>query len=533
LTEEKLQNEELNQPTLLTEEEVFDVLAFAREMAGSSLFGNSALTPMLLNQRMKDIALNPMQATEATLTDAINNPKDSEQILQAFSQDFEIQSQVYKKLLAYLGNMLSFDLTYYCFNAEPKDYKSTPYKKDLKIVKDFLNKFDYKSEFTAVVKGLLRNETFFGLPRFEGDSRIVLQQLPASPNYTMITGRWEYGFLFSMNMYWFMQPGVEIKMYPKFFRDKLNELFGDDKKYKPALMPELRGGSSWVYWQDIPTDVGFCWKMTPEIAARVPYFSGLFLDLIQQPTMRLLQKDINMSTAARILFGEIGTLKDPVAKGKNQFNISHDRLGQFLALVKSAIGDSIKVAGAPMENMQGISFPSETGVYESYLKTALATSGVNTNLIFTSDVRPNSLESQLSLNVDEQMMYSLYPQFSGFLEYHINKLTKNFKFKFDFEGTEFYNNRKERLEKAMTLADKGIVLPQKIAAAVGMTQQSFQQQMEEAKAMGWVDTLIPIVSGFQVSKEDAGRPQKDESELSDSGEETRSAGSNIEKDGKI
>ena len=69
-----------------------------------------------------------------------------------------------------------------------------------------------------------------------------------------------------------------------------------------------------------------------------------------------------------------------------------------------------------------------------------------------------------------------------------------------------------------------------------MNPIEFQRQLEESKGIGFVDSLTPILSGFQMGKsgaQDAGRPQKSEDELSDSGEETRTQGSNIDKGGKI
>jgi hypothetical protein len=213
---------------------------------------------------------------------------------------------------------------------------------------------------------------------------------------------------------------------------------------------------------------------------------------------------------------------------KNQFNINPDTLGKFLSIVKTAVSEAIQVAALPLQNVKALNFDAENEIYDSYLKTTMASSGVNSNLIFTSDLKPNTIETQLSLNTDEQLMSSVYSQFNAFLNYHINKLTKKYKFSFQFEGTQFYNNRQQRLDTQITLADKGIVLPQKIAAAIGMKPQDFQRQMDEARAMGWVDNLTPIISGFQTSKEEVGgRPKKDDAELSDSGESTRSTGNNI------
>jgi len=518
---------------LLTQDAVWDIVQFSRNLINGGYGG--ILTPDLISARLKDITLNPLAITQDRLDKALANPKESETELQGISETFELQSQPYKRLLSFLGNMLSWDLTYTCTNAIFKDYSSTKYQKDLNIVFDFLDKFNYKHEFSTVVREMLRNEAYFCATRFEG-SKYVLQELPASPIYTKITGKWNFGLLYSINMYWFILPGISLDMYPPFFQKKYLELWGGEGKsglqyYDPALPPELRGQSSWILWSDVPVDVGWVFKLNPEIATRVPYFSPLFNDLILQTLMRNLQKNINMATANRLLLGQIGKLKDSSVKERNQFDVSPELLGKFLGLVKSALSESIKIAAAPLENLQQIAFPSEPDIYDSYLKTTLALSGVNTNLIFTSNMRPNIMETQLSLNTDEQLMMALYPQFEKFLEYQINKLTKQFKFKFSLQGSQFFNNRQQRFDKAMLLLDKGIVLPQEIAASLGIEPQDFQRQLDEARASKFVDNLTPIISAFQQSP-NAGRPPKPESDLGDAGEQTKGDGSNIGRGGK-
>ena len=134
--EEKIENNE--KEILISEEMTKYVLEFAQSLTGFSQIYGGALTPMLLNQRMKDITLSPMQATEDTLIAAMKNPKDNEIQLQGFSQDFELQSSVYKKLLSYLGTMLDFGMTYSCSNAKNSDYKTKKYQQDLDIFKSFV-----------------------------------------------------------------------------------------------------------------------------------------------------------------------------------------------------------------------------------------------------------------------------------------------------------------------------------------------------------------------------------------------------------
>lgn len=543
--------EKNNEEILLSENDVWSVIEFARAMSGG-LYGSSYLNPELISGRMKDITLNPLAATEEMLATAMANPKNYESQLQGFSQSFELSSMVYKRLLTYLANMLSFDITY-TSNAKPEDYNTPKYKKDLDVVENFLDRFDYKREFRIAIKEMLRNDAFFGCFVDTGD-KMVIQELPSE--YCKITGKWGNGFLFSFNMYWFMMPGVDIEMYPPFFKKKYKEIWQNPsavQNYIPSLPPEFRDKSSWIYWVDVPSTLGVCFKLTPELATRLPYFTPLFNDLVLQGLMRNLQKNINMAAASKIILGQVPLLnKEIKATVKDSIAISPDLLGKFMALVKNAISDSIKVASAPLEDMKGISFDSDNEVYEQYLRTALASSGVNSNLIFSSNIKPNAIETQLSLNVDEQLMTALYSQFDSFMDYFINKYTRTFKFNFEFEGTEFFLNRDKRLENAMTLFDKGIILPQKIAAAIGIKPAHLRRQMEEAKAFKFVENLTPPAveqakktaefnaqllpndpSGEKTGEgSKKGRPRKPESELSDEGVQTRTEGTNIGRGGK-
>ena len=564
-------NEE-SEKILLTEEETWSVLEFARALNGYSPF----FTPDTLNARMKQINLNPIAATEAILAAAMKDPKSNEETLQGLSQTFELTSMVYKRLISYYANMLSFDITY-TSSAKKEEYATPRYKKALDIFETFLYKFDYKKEFRSAVREMLRNDAYFGA-FFDLGNRYILQELP--PDYCKITGRWEGGLLFSFNFDWFNQPGVDIETYPDWFRKKYLELYnktengGNAYKYDPALPIDRRGKSYYMRWVDIPPEIGACFKFSPELATRLPYFAPLFNDLILQPTMRAMQQNLNMSEASKIIIGEVPLLnRDTKATVRDSIAISPELLGRFLQLVKSGVSESVKIASAPLQNFKAIDFEGNSTMYDDYLRTTLALSGVNTNLIFSSNVKPNVIETQLSLNVDEQLLGGLYEQFEEYLAYQANLRIKSFEFYIKFEGTEFSINRDARFQTAMSLFDKGIVLPQKIAAALGMKPSELRKHMEESAGTGFMDLLTPPsfeqqkeIMGIQnkqandladkqaknqmdIAKENqknapapdnknsgkdgAGRPQKRIQDLTDEGASTRASGANIQRGGEV
>lgn len=539
--------------TLLTPEEVWSVVEFARYLNGYTSF----ISPDSINARMKQINLNPIASTEALLSAAMRDPKNSEETLRGMSQFFELTTMVYKRLISYSANMLSFDITY-TSNAKSGDYMLPKYKKDLDIVESFLDKFEYRSEFRAAVREMLRNDAYFAA-FFDLGDKYILQELPS--NYCKITGRWEGGLLFSFDFSWFDQPGVDIDTYPVWFKKKYVELNKKRKElndssstYKPSLPLEKRGSSYYMTWVDVPPEVGVCFKFSPELATRLPYFTPLFNDLILQPAVRALQQNMNMAEASKMIVGEVPLLnKEAKATVRDSIAISPDLLGKFLALVKSGISDAVKIAAAPLENFKAIDFDGNNEMYDKYVRTTLALSGVNTNLIFSSNIKPNVIETQLSLNVDEQLMCTLYEQFEEYLGYQINLRTKYYKFRFVFEGTDFSVNRDSRFEKAMSLFDKGIVLPQKIAAALRMKPSELRKQMEEAKATGFMDMLTPpsLMQQKELAKignestenkigeiqpdkkEGVGRPQKEITDLTDEGSNTRAGGQNIARGGSV
>lgn len=516
---------------LLSEQEVkntWDVYQFAKAI--QSGFYPGALSPVLLNQRLQDISLNPQLPDQTKLDSALTDPKNNEDYLQGVSQSFEVSSSVYKRLIEYLGTMLSFDVTYVPTNADKDDFRTASFKADEKRIEGFLDKFNYVEQFTTAIHQMIRSETFFCANRFDTE-KFLLQELPSAVNWTKITGRWPYGLLFSLNLYWFIQPGVDIEMYPPFFASAYKKIWGTGVKpqsYIPSISPTMRGSSSWVYWQDIPVDVGHVFKMSPEIVARLPHYVGLFSDLILQPLMRNLQKSIAMAEATKIISGEVPFLNNTQAKVADQLSMNPETLGKFLGLVSSALSSAVKVVAAPLQSIGAVSFSGNNDLYPSYLRNTLAASGVNTGLIFTNAQRPNILESKLSLESDELLMTGLYPQFEAYMNYHGNKFTKKYKYSFGFEGTKFSTNREERWNVQKDLMERGIILPQKIASAIGMKPHVMRRMMEMADIEGFVDKLTPILQAAQMPS-DGGRPAESETNLSDSGAETRETGGNEEK----
>jgi hypothetical protein len=514
----------------LSKKEVYDVMEYARALASS--FYPGIITPDLISARMKEASFTPLIATETSLSKALADPKNNEETLRSFVEYYEIASAPIRRIISYLSSLPDFSLQYTVSSTEQNDYKSNDFKSDQNVFFDYLDHFDYEYHFRNVLKQVLRNEIYACVVREDGQ-KIVLQEIPLQ--YVKITGKWEYGFLIDMNFYYFIQPGVSIEGWPDWFKMKYNELFGGEKglqKYDPMLPPELRGSSEYIYWVSLPPQYGWCFKFDPSLTVAVPHLASILPEFIDQGIMRSLQKDINIQKATKIMAGSIPLLKDQGSKVANALALDPKTTGQFLALVKNALSSAIKVAAAPLENMSAISFDGDSAAYDEYLRTAVSSTGYNSALFYTSKLKANAFESQLSFESDVlAITQSMYPQFAGFISYWANKRLKKYRYNIFFEGNAYYLSRQQRFDKAMQLAQMGAFLPQKIASALGMRPHDLIRMLEENKANGYTDLLTPVLSAFQQGN-NGGAPKKSDSEISDSGAETRETGANAGRGGK-
>ena len=149
---------ESTQQTPLTDAQVFDVFKFAEETYNYAYGGYApkfdrygTYTPYLTNERLSEIGLNPKKVSDKQLNSILEAPISNQNELIGYSEWLKFNDMIAKRTLGYLGNLPAFDYTFTCTNIEnPSEYNSKEYKEDLKIVKDFLSKFDVRGQFSYV-----------------------------------------------------------------------------------------------------------------------------------------------------------------------------------------------------------------------------------------------------------------------------------------------------------------------------------------------------------------------------------------------
>ena len=509
---------------LLSKEQVNTVLEFSDALRNYGLSeGIGFWTPWMSNQLLRDltgqqIINNDSAKTIGNLRKALGNYKENITQIQGYMDFANSYDMIFARTVESYINSLSFDLQVICENAySPDEYNSDEYKEDKKRINDFLLKFDYKKEFRNVLKQVLLRETYYTWFRKtkwgNKGMKFALQILPQ--DRCMLTGYWEKGLLFDFDMSYFLMAGTDLDGYDPAFKKYYNRVFGDASAildYRPTNSFNKRDGTYAMWTQTSPDDGAWCFKFDTSDFTTVPFLAPFLKDILSNDQIEQMQYDKDISEAYAILAGEIETF-DTAKSGTvtDQTVFKPSTLGGFMAKAKAGLENNTKMAAVPLKNLKWYQFEDKNPeMYQNKLST---TAGIGTGIsrvIYSTD-RMSNAEVEAAMNETYQTMKPMYYQFSNFMEFFANKLTKRYKFKFIFDGATYRYERDARFERILKLADKGIVLsPSVWASVIGMNPVLFENSLIESKVSGWTDNLQLLLNTNTTAQENvAGRPRTD------------------------
>ncbi len=501
---------------LLNIEQVNTVLEFSDALRGYAGY-EGFWSPWLSNQTLKDLNGKPIAPSQDDLRKALANYKSQNGEIQDFMLFANSYDMIFARTLESYANSLSFDLQVVCENAYSSDeYQTTEYLEDKKRINDFLLKFDYKKEFRNVVRQILLRETYYTWFRKtkwgNKGMKFALQVLPQ--DRCMLTGYWEKGLLFDFDMSYFLMAGTDIEGYDPAFKKYYQRVFGENpiQNYRPTNPLNDRTGTYAMWTQTSPEDGSWAFKLRPEDFSAIPFLAPYLKNALTNDQIERMQYDKDIAEAYAILAGEIETF-DTAKSGtqSDQTVFKPATLGGFMAKAKAGLDNTTKLAAMPLKNLKWYQFEDKNpDMYETQLSTSAAVGSPLSRVIYSTE-RMSNAEVEAAMNETYQTMKPIYYQFSNFMEFFANKLTKRYKFKFLFDGATYRQERDSRFEKMSKLADKGIVLnPSAWASVIGMHPVLFENSLMESKASGWTENLQLLLNSNTTSQTlDSGRPTTD------------------------
>lgn len=495
---------------------------------------NYLLSPQLLNASLKNLNMDGYNFSTDQIRKMVMSPHNFEQELRKLSYHYFNYIAIYKRNIEYKSTVLDFDWEPipYTLDGKPitqSDVNSNAFKRDYAEMTKFFNNFNVKQEFRKVLFNLLLYDTYYTSKRTYED-HIYLQELPST--HCMIDANSYLGYLFSFDLSYFMNSGVDINAYSPALRKKYNEVLKlKQSTYNPNL-PQRNG--SWVYWLPMNPDDSWVFKFNNNFAGSVPPLLDMLIDYSKIDKFKELEEAKKQLEAYKVIFATVPRLTNNKSANKvDDFAISSKELGKFVAAVKHTLGSGVDFKAAPLENFKAFDFSpsaSENDLLETEINNMLKESGTSESILTGgSSVSSNNIYKL----VTSEIIKSVYPQFSNFCEYQINKNTKKYKFKIKFVGTIF--DREERRKAANEDMERGIITPS-IFSSRGIQMTDAANISNMMYGLGYPDLFRPIKTASTMSSDEksiGGRPQSNDNNLTESGEQTRNIGANDnrEKDG--
>lgn len=497
---------------------------------------NYFLSPQILNTTLKSINMDGIDLSTDDIRKMVMAPHHFEQSLRKLSYHFYNTVSIYKRNIDFKASLLDFDWEPIPYTKdgkpiEKKDITSNAFKRDYAVMSNFFNNFDVKKEFQKVLFNVLLYDTYYTSIR-KYDDYIYLQELPAK--HCVIDADSYLGYLFSFDLSYFMSAGVDINAYSPVLRKKYAEVLKlKQSTYRPNL-PNRNG--EWVYWYPMLPDDAWVFKYNLNFAGSVPPLIDMLIDYSKLDKFKDLEEAKKELEAYKVIFATVPRLSNNKSGNKvDDFAISSTELGKFVSSVKQTLGCGVDFKAAPLENFKAFDFSptaAESNLLESEVTNMLRESGLS-DAILIGGTSVSALN--LYKLVTSEIVKSVYRQFESFCSYQINKNTKRYKFKIKFVGTIF--DREDRRKAANEDMERGIITPA-IFSSRGIQVTDASNAINMMYGLGFPSMFTPIQTASTMSSTDkekdvGGRPQSDDNNLTDSGEQTRNIGANIEKKAEV
>lgn len=403
--------------------------------------------------------------------------------------------------------------------ANNNKYKSTKRNKKDDFISglEYLEKSNILNNSKEVISTVFKEGIFFGLD-IEGEYSSYIKKL--NPDYCKIIGQNEKGLMIAYNFGYFDSNDFILESgYPKVFK----ELYND---YKKGIAP-LRGLGLDAKWQIVPENLSLVIKFDKtNLNYSVPPFVTLYPQLIDLEEYKAINKARATSEAYNLLSVKVPLLNNDES---DSFAVSNDVVNMVTSMIDSSIPDWmgwLLLPGLEPE-MMSASTPtqSSSNKVEDATKSVFSSMGMASQLFGVDNVNSGTLN--YSIQCDMQMLFGIYRQ----LESHYNyKIQKKFKGRLRLKFLDVHKfNMDDFLGYCKDSSTIGIPVLTLMNVILGISQlDALDLSEQQIDVFDILTKWIPPQSSYNSgdSEGEAGRPELDDGDLTESGEQTKNSETN-------
>ena len=415
----------------------------------------------------------------------------------------------FRRLIQYFVGLSDLSYIVEPYRIDPRKANPKTINNNYRKVLNMLSSMNIKTQLPKILTVCLREDVFYGTLWVSSDS-ITIQQLPS--DYCAITSIEGNVPNVTFDFSYFDPRQDLLDNYPPEFRRKY-------EIYRHNILSR---------WIELDSPTSFAIKCNADILDyAIPPFAGLLREIYELEDYAQLK----LSKEALENYAMIA-MKLPLEDG--DWGIDLDKAKDFWQNLDAVLPEEVGSVLTPMD-LDKISFEkSNTGDIdtvsdaEQHLFTA---AGVSSLLFNNEKASANAL--LLSIKADQNITYGIVKSIGDAINRFIQDQSYGKNFKVNFLDVSVFN-RKEVGDAYLKAAERGLPTISAYAASQGIGQAELDSMsFLEVSVLGLQKMFVPIQSSSQMSSEalnnvtsngEAGRPMVDDSELTDSGEQSREDG---------
>ncbi|MGG0794840.1 hypothetical protein ABE137_12640 [Brevibacillus laterosporus] len=482
-------------------------ISFIRE---NVLLDYAKVTELIVKDLNKSNNPTTKKFTRDNIVTYLANPIRYAKELQVLSSSLYNASSHYRRLINYFAKMPTLDYYIEPYGIDTsKSVNTKSLRNSYNKALDIVELMNLRHEFGKALVTAWKVGTFYGFEIYTKDSYFIME-LPY--DFCQISGIADGVYTFSFDVSYFDKNPNQLVLYPKEFQ----------KMYK-----SFKGGSK-PKWQEVDPSKSICIKVNDETYNDFPPFAGLFTDIFDIEDYKSLRKVNEVLGNYKFIVEKI-PMREKSDKN-NDFLVDLKTVAMFHNKTANLLPDEIGIFSTPfdvdtVEFSKTNSDKDAVGDAEHSFYSASGTS----QLLFNGS-KASQANLAKSINVDEAEVFSVLRQLERIVTLKIkNEVKGTFNFRLRFLNNTIFN-KNENTETLLKNAQFGLPVKMMLCASLGLSPSALiSMSYLENEVLGLADSFIPLASSHTQSKDNidaGGRPQSNEDQLSNKGEEQRDRADN-------
>lgn len=485
-----------------------------REFGG---LGSANYNPFL-SKGILDAMYETGTPTQTKLSEWLANPRKFDRELKRASEHFYNVSMQYRRAVSHLSEILLYNYTLNPISKPADDSEGEKKKWKEAYYRDlaYLPKLNIKNQFPRKGKEAIKDGVGYYYYK-ETDDFATLIKLPS--DYCIMTGVWDWGNLFVLDLTYFDKFGGMLKetcpefakQYDKFI--KLREMDG----VKEKDITKSR------FYRFLP---GEGLALTGDEFGLTPVLQGVFRDVLEIDVYKELTKSKTILDTFKLIMQEIPYDSD----GDPYLSVA--AATSAISRIKTILPKNVGIAATPLTKSTAIDFTNGAQSKDNIVGTGEQQfwRNVGTSGMIMDTAGNTSKIVEYGLINDYSFVEHIYRQIENFINLRLMMLAKENDSKY-YNRIKLFGNRYTNdsdLKNYMALVQNLNMPIGKAFAYAGYEPHEVEPMIMMENEIGLKQTMTPVIPGAQQSG-GPGRPEMDDSEITDAAEVTREQDSGEER----